>query len=95
MSKSIVSNERVCWVCKSPYMLHKHHVWAGARRQSSEHYGAWVYLCERHHNMSSMGVHNRPDLDAKLKAYAQKKLEENGMSRAEFIRIFGRNWRDY
>lgn len=93
MSRSVISNERVCFICKTPYNLHRHHIFAGARRDASERLGAWVYLCARHHNMSSMGVHNSHDLDSKIKAFAQTKLEENGMSRSEFIATFGRNWR--
>ena len=93
MSKSVISNVCECYVCKTIYNIHKHHCFGGARRKSSEHYGAWVYLCCRHHNMSAAGVHNDSVLDHKLKALAQEKLEKNGMSREDFISIFGKNWR--
>ena len=94
MSQSIISNARECWVCKTPYNLHRHHIYAGARRDASEHHGAWVYLCARHHNMSAGGVHNNNILDKRLKAFAQQKLEQHGMSREDFITTFGHNYID-
>lgn len=91
MSKSIISNERECYVCHTPMNLHKHHIFFGPNRQNSEKYGCWVYLCAWHHNMSNEGVHFNRLLDVELKREAQKRFEELH-SHEEFMRIFGKNW---
>jgi len=93
MSKSIICNERECLVCKTPYNLHKHHVFEGtANRKLSEKYGCWCYLCAKHHNMSNESVHFNKALDNKLKKYAQSKFEE-AYQELEFLKIFGRNYK--
>ena len=93
MSKSLLSNERECLICKTPCDLHKHHIYFGhGYRELSEKYGCWCYLCGRHHNLSNMGVHfNRP-LDLRLKEECQRAFEAKVGTREEFMRIFGRNW---
>ena len=81
-------------MCGTTYNLHRHHIYEGTgRRQNSDKYGAWVYLCAYHHNMSDDGVHgkNGGKLDELLKIIAQHKLEET-MSRDEFRRHFGRSY---
>ena len=92
-TKSIVSNERVCWVCGTPYGLHKHHVYEGtANRKLSEKFGCWVYLCGNHHNLSDEGVHYNKELDDKLKDFTQRRFEEFLGSREDFRRIFGKSY---
>ena len=91
MSKSLFSDEKVCYVCGSPNNIHKHHVYPAANRKNSEKYGCWVYLCAWHHNMSNVGVHFNRLLDVELKREAQKRFEELH-SHEEFMRIFGKNW---
>lgn len=93
MSKSIISNEVCCLICKTPYGLHRHHIFYGtANRKLSEKYGCWVYLCARHHNMSKGGVHFNNKLDQKLKEQCQKEWEKLNGSREDFIKVFGRSW---
>lgn len=89
--KSILSNERECYVCHTPLNLHKHHIFFGPNRQNSEKYGCWVYLCAWHHNMSNVGVHFNRLLDVELKREAQQKFEELH-SHGEFMEVFGKNW---
>lgn len=92
MSKSIVSNERECLVCKTTLNLHRHHVYPGtANRKLSEKYGCWVYLCARHHNMSNEGVHFNKALDLKLKKFTQQKFMEV-YPNLDFCKIFGKNY---
>jgi len=92
MSKSIVSNEKVCLICGTTYGLHKHHIYFGhGYRELSEKYGCWCYLCSRHHNFSAVGVHNNREADLKLKRYCQK-LWEQRYDRESFMRIFGRSY---
>ena len=88
MSKSIISNARECYVCSSTYNLHKHHIYGGSRRNLSEKYGCWVYLCPPHHNMSDHGVHFNKALDNDLKGQCQKAWENKYGSREQFIDTF-------
>ena len=93
MSKSIVSNEKICFVCDTPFNIHKHHVFEGTgRRKLSEKYGCWVYLCGYHHNMSNEGVHFNKELELRLKKQCQTTWESLFGSREEFIKLFGRNY---
>lgn len=92
ISKSIVSNERECFVCHDTRTLHKHHIYGGiGRRSKSEELGCWVYLCPFHHNASDNGVHFNHELDLRLKQICQRLFEETH-SRAEFRRYFGRSY---
>lgn len=93
MSESIISNEQNCYVCGTPYGLHKHHIFEGiGRRQVSERYGCWVYLCARHHNMSDEGVHFNKSLDEKLKRICQEEWEKRYGDRDEFRKHFRRSY---
>ena len=93
MSKSIISNDKKCFICGSDTALHKHHIFYGAKnRRNSEKQGCWVYLCAMHHNMSSHGVHFDKDKDLYLKKFAQATWEMENGSREEFVKIFGRNY---
>ena len=92
MSKSIISNDRVCWVCGTPLDLHRHHVYGGPNRGLSEAMGCWVYLCARHHNMSNEGVHFNHDLDVLLKKQTQRRWEEIYGDTEKFRIIFGKSY---
>ena len=93
MSKSIISNERECLVCKTTLGLHKHHIYEGsAERKKSERYGCWCYLCGKHHNLSNDGVHFNKRLDHQLKSLCQKRFEET-YPELDFMKIFKRNYR--
>jgi len=90
MSKSIISNDKACFICGSPY-VHLHHIYAGYNRKHSDQYGCTVYLCPYHHNLSNAGVHFNRELDLKLKKLCQEKFEEL-YSKEDFIKIFGKNY---
>ena len=93
MSRSLMSEEKVCYMCKTPIDLHRHHIFYGrGRRANAETDGCWCWLCARHHNMSDLGVHFNRTLDLHLKAVCQKKWEEVHGSRDEFIARYGRNY---
>lgn len=94
MSKSVISNDPKCFACKTQINLHKHHIYGGVgRRNLSEEYGCWVYLCARHHNMSDFGVHQDKGFDLGLKKLCQEKLMyEHGWTREQFIATFGRSY---
>ena len=93
MGKSLMSNIKTCYICGSPNMIHKHHIFGGANRKKSERDGCWCYLCAYHHNMSNEGVHFDRDKDLRLK----KKCEARWMlyynkSKDDFIREYGKNY---
>lgn len=93
MTKSIISNEPECLVCKSTLSLARHHVFAGnPNRQISEKYGCWVYLCGYHHNLSNHGVHYDKSLDLSIKQLTQRKWESLNGNREDFIKTFGRSY---
>lgn len=90
--KSILSNDRECFICHTDYDLHRHHIFAGSRRQTSEKEGCWVYLCARHHNMSDEGVHFNRENDLHLKRICQARWEALNGDREDFIRKFGKSY---
>ena len=91
--KSILQGEKKCYVTGSTYNLHRHHIFAGGRRQISEREGFWVYLIGHLHNQSNDGVHgkNGHALDLKLKQDCQRKYEETH-GREEWMLLMGKNY---
>lgn len=93
MSKSILSNDKKCYVCEYPYDLHRHHIFYGnANRRISEREGCWCYLCAVHHNMSKYGIHFNRELDLKVKKECQEKWEKLNGGREQFIKTFGKSY---
>ena len=95
MARSILQTKKECYITGGTYNLHKHHIYAGGRRQISEREGFWVYLIGYYHNQSNDGVHgkNGHELDLKLKQDCQRKYEETH-SREEFMALIGKNYLD-
>ena len=91
MAKSILTNEKECFVCKTTQNLHDHHVFYGtANRKISERYGYKVWLCQEHHTGNN-GVHFNRSLDIWLKSIAQTHFEITH-TRDEFIKTFGKSY---
>ena len=91
MAKSILQNEKVCYVTGSPLDLHEHHIFMGPNRKISEKYGFKVWLRADWHNMSDYGVHFNSELDLHLKQECQRKFEETH-TREEFIALIGQSF---
>lgn len=90
--KSLISNDKTCYVCGCN-TVHKHHIFYGtANRKQSEKYGCWVWLCPYHHNMSNDGVHFNRELDLQIKRECQERWEEVHGNRDEFRKIFGKSY---
>jgi len=91
--KSIIQDEKKCFVTGSKLGLHKHHIFGAYNRDNSEKYGLWVWLqWDRHiENSPYRTPHNDASVDLMLKKMAQRKFEETH-SREEFMQIFGRNY---
>ena len=93
MSKSIVDNNKSCFVCGDERDLDRHHIFYGmANRRLSEEDGCWIYLCKKHHTMSNVAVHENHPFDVTLKKLTQKIWEETYGTRTEFIKRYGRNY---
>lgn len=91
--KSVLQNEKLCYVCGTHLNLHCHHVFGGtANRKKSEKYGLKVWLCARHHNMSDEGVHFDPVLNRAIEINAQRYFEDHIGTHEEFMKEFGRNY---
>lgn len=91
--KSVLQNEKKCYVCRTTQNLHDHHIFFGtANRKLSEKRGLKVWLCAAHHNMSNEGVHFNKKLDTLLKMEAQEYYEEHIGSREDFRSEFGKSY---
>lgn len=96
-AKSIMQDDMSCFVCRTTLNLAPHEIFFGTSdREKSCKYGCWVYLCDKHHTATSMGVHQNPKLDNHLKQIAQELFEDyykpNG--REFFMSIFRKNYLD-
>lgn len=102
MSKSILQDEKVCFVTGKPDGLAKHHIFMGnPNRKISEEQGFWVWLDPYFHNMSNEGVHSNHAFDITLKklcqfAYETKCVLDQGISyesaRDRFMKLVGKNY---
>lgn len=94
--KSILQTEKRCYVTGDTVGLHEHHIFYGTgNRKISERHGFKVYLRHDYHNTDSdRAVHlGNKVLDLELKRAAQREFEKNH-SRADFMRLIGRNYLD-
>ena len=92
--KSIMQNDKRCFITGRDYNLHKHHIFGAANRKISEKYGLWVWLnAEIHNGNNPDAVHNNPNqgYDLMLKQLCQRKYEEEN-TRENFIALIGKSW---
>jgi hypothetical protein len=89
--KSILQDEKKCYVSGATENLHKHHIFKGGRRKASDKWGCWVWLRADWHNMSDYGVHFNPKLDSRLKCEAQAAFEKLH-GHQKFMDVFGKNY---
>lgn len=90
---SIMQGEKICYLCKTPFNLHKHHIFRGIWRANADRLGCWIWLCGYHHNLSDFGIHSRPELDLQIKRECQTVFEQTH-TRQDFMNEFGRNYLD-
>ena len=92
--KSIMQNDKRCFITGRDYNLHKHHIFGAANRKTSEKYGLWVWLnVEIHNGNNPDAVHNNPNkgYDLMLKQMAQRRFTELH-GHEKFMREIGRNY---
>lgn len=88
MGKSIMQEDRECFISGYTGALDKHHIYAGNCRSASEKYGCWVWLRHDIH----MDLHDRnKTLDKILRRTCQERFEETH-SREMFMEIFGKSY---
>lgn len=90
MHTSIISNVKVCYLCKTPLDLHKHHIYYGSKRKISDEHGFWIYLCSRHH-ISDEGVHFNIELDYSIRRLCQRVYEKKH-THEEFMALINKNY---
>lgn len=89
---------RKCFICKRTETAYNkldvHHIFQGrGRRQISDRYGLTVLLCRNCHTLSEYSVHRNKDVADYLHRYGQEKaMREQGLTKEEFIEIFGKNY---
>ena len=91
MSKSILQNDKYCYVCGKLTDLQDHHIYFGSKRRTSERNGFKAWLCITHHTENKTGVHSNRELDLTLKRHCQTVYEKNH-SREDFMKLTGRNY---
>lgn len=90
--RSIISNKRECYICKTQRDLQRHHIFGGPNRRRSEDDGLWIFLCVEHH-IGDHGVHRDFDLALKVKQLGERAwIEHNEKTKEEFIRDYGKNF---
>lgn len=93
MNKSIISNERRCFICGSCRNLELHHVFGGANRKRSDKDGLTVYLCHYCHNEPPNGVHHNKAINDQLKMITQKRWQAAyNKTKDDFIKSYGKNY---
>ena len=91
MGKSIIQEDKSCYICGSVVRLEKHHIFAGhANRPISERENLWCWLCHEHHT-GTEGAQYDKELNLKLKQDAQYAYEQNH-SRSDWMRLIGKNY---
>lgn len=90
--KSIIQQDKCCYVCGTTYNLHRHHcVYGIGNRKQADKYGLTVWLCAEHHTGNN-GVHFNKPLDLHLKCLAQEAFEKQIGSREDFRKVFGKSY---
>ena len=92
--KSIIQEEKECFVCGRKDILHLHHILFGKNRKKADEDGLVVYLCYEHHEGTD-GVHgkNGSSLDQELKEVAEIKwLSHYNKTKKDFISRYGKNY---
>lgn len=90
--KSILQNEKYCFLCNTTINLEDHHIYFSSLRKTSEKNGFKCWLCPEHHR-GNRSPHMNREIDLTLKRACQRKFEETH-TRAEFMAIIGRNYLD-
>lgn len=97
MKMSRDDEPRACWLCGrngNGDPLDRHHIFGGTNKKKSEKYGLVVDLCHhRCHENGKDAVHRNSETMLRLHQEGQRRvMEEQGWSKEDFIREFGKNY---
>ena len=88
MKKSIMQDEKRCFVTGSEYGLDVHHCLHGVRRKAADKWGCWVWLRRDIHRE----LHDRNKaLDRMIERACQERFEEL-YGHEKFMEVFGKNY---
>lgn len=92
MVKPILDTETgTCFLCRRRTDTALHHIYFGAKRKMSDQNGFTVFLCPDCHQYAPHAVHRCRDTDLYIKKLCQAEYEKTH-SRADFMRLVGRNY---
>ena len=87
-AKSLMQDEKECFVTGSTVNLDLHHIYHGPRRKAADRWGCWCWLRHDIH----MDLHDKnKELDRMLQRVCQEKFEDK-YSHDEFMEVFGKNY---
>lgn len=89
--RSIISNEKKCYLCGSVRWLELHHIFNASYRNKSTKYGLVVYLCHHCHNEPPLGVHHNKERNTYLKQIGQQAFIKHYPNK-DFLKEFGKNY---
>ena len=89
--KSILQDEKRCYLCGGTNGLERHHIFGGSNRKWSERLGLWVWLCGTTCHRGKNGAQYDPVKNRMLKMDAQYQFEQTH-TRAEWMTIFKKNY---
>jgi len=88
MTKSIMQDEKKCFLTGCEERLDRHHCFHGARRKAAEKYGCWIWLRRDLHRE----LHDQnKELDRMIQRACQERFEEI-YSHEEFMAVFGKSY---
>ena len=81
-----------CFLCGNYETVERHHIFQGALRKKADKLKLTVYLCPWCHQYDADSVHRSGETRLILHKYGQRKaMIEQGWSKEDFIREFGKN----
>lgn len=87
--KSLIQNNKECYVCGNPY-VECHHLYKGVKcRKIADREGMWVWLCSKHHRELHDNAGRGLDMD--LMQLGQQIFEETH-TREEFRQLFNKSY---
>lgn len=86
--KSILQEERECYICGNP-RVEEHHIFGAYNRPLSEQYGLKVWLCPLHHREVHAGGYWMDELH---RLGESAFIRAHNADRDAFAAVFGRNY---
>ncbi len=82
-----------CFLCGNYETVERHHIFQGALRKKADKLKLTVYLCPWCHQYDADSVHRSGETRLILHKYGQRRaMIEQGWSKEDFIREFGKNY---